>query len=144
MRPSSTLTPCAGEPALSDPAVTGEFASEMASIAHMEHIVPWCSYILRREGRPVGFGGFKGDPDPQGTVEIGYLTFPDHVGQGVASELAGGLLGIAREAGARRVLAHTLPQANASTRVLEKNGFAHIGSAMDEDVGEAWQWERVL
>lgn len=135
------LTPCSNEPELSDPAVTGEFAAEMASLAEIEHVPPFCAYVARRAGVPVGFGGFKGGPDDAGAVEIGYLTFPLHEGQGVATAVAAGLVTIARSHGVATVLAHTMPQANASTRVLEKNGFAHTGSALDDDIGEAWRWE---
>lgn len=135
------LSPCANEPELSDPAVTGEFAAEMASLATIEHVPPFCAYVARDGGVPVGFGGFKGAPDDAGAVEIGYLTFPAHTGRGVATDVAAGLAAIARENGAQLVIAHTLPAANASTRVLEKNGFVHTGSAMDDDIGEAWRWE---
>jgi RimJ/RimL family protein N-acetyltransferase len=139
-----TLTPCANEPELSDPAVTGEFAAEMASLAQVENVPPFCGYVGRQDGVPVGFGGFKGEPDESGAVEIGYLTFPLHVRRGVATQVAAGLVDIARHNGAVLVVAHTMPQRNASTRVLEKNGFAHTGSAMDEDIGEAWRWELAL
>ena len=35
----------------------------------------------------------------------------------------------------RRVIAHTLPQPNASTRVLERVGMAQVGEVMDPDDG---------
>lgn len=139
-----TLSPCANEPELSDPAVTGEFAAEMASLATIEHVPPFCAYVARQGGVPVGFGGFKGLPDAAGTVEIGYLTFPAHTGRGVASAVAAGLVAIARANGAALVIAHTMPQANPSTRVLGKAGFTFTGSAVDEDIGEAWRWELAL
>ena len=138
------LAPCANEPELSDPLVTGEFAAEMASLAEVEQVPPFCAYVARENGAPVGFGGFKGAPDGAGAVEIGYLTFPLNVRRGVATQVAAELVAIARSHGVGMVLAHTLPHANASTRVLEKNGFTHTGSAIDDDIGEAWRWELVL
>jgi RimJ/RimL family protein N-acetyltransferase len=50
-------------------------------------------------------------------------------------ELAEGFAGI-------RVRAHTLPERNASTRILEKLGFERIGQAVDPEVGQVWRWER--
>lgn len=138
------LAPCANEPELSDPAVTGEFAAEMASLATIVHVPPFCGYVARAGGVPVGFGGFKGPPDAAGMVEIGYLTFPLHQGRGVASAVAAGLVAIARDHGVRLVIAHTMPQPNASTRVLARSGFTRTGSAMDEDISEAWRWELSL
>ena len=143
MTPLGNLQPCAGEAELADPAVTGEFAREMASVANAEHVAPWCGYILRRDGVPAGFAGFKAPPDASGTVELGYLTFPAHTGQGVASEIAASLTEIAFAQGAMSVVAHTLPQPNASTRVLEKAGFERAGTGLDDDAGEVWRWERV-
>ncbi len=139
----TTLTPCAGEVELADPAVTGQFASEMAAVAAMPHVPPWCGYIGRRDGHPVGFGGFKSAP-LDGVVEIGYLTFPAHEGTSVATDVTMLMLDVARNSGVSLVLAHTLPEENASTRVLHKCGFVQTGQADDPDEGVIWQWERVL
>ncbi len=134
------LKPCKGEPELTDPAFTGEFAEEMATVAAARHQPPWCGFIAWREGRPLGFGGFKSAPDADGVVEIGYLTFPDHQNAGVATAVTTGLVQIARQFGARTVTAHTLCEPNASTRVLEKNGFVQDGLGEDDDVGTVWRW----
>ena len=42
----------------------------------------------------------------------------------------------------RVVRAHTLPQANASTRVLGKCGFTFTGPVEDPEDGLVWRWER--
>jgi [ribosomal protein S5]-alanine N-acetyltransferase len=42
----------------------------------------------------------------------------------------------------RKVRAHTLPERNASTRVLQKLGFDRIGEAVDPEIGRVWRWER--
>ncbi len=115
----------------------------MSTIAAMPHDPPWCGYIGRREGQAVGFGGFKSLP-VDGVVELGYLTFPAHEGTGVATDITGLMLEIAREDGVTLVLAHTLPEDNASTKVLRKCGFAQAGVADDPDEGVVWRWERVL
>jgi [ribosomal protein S5]-alanine N-acetyltransferase len=137
---ATTLTPCAGEAELADPAVAGQFAGEMAAIAASSHVAPWCGYVARRDGRAVGFGGFKGEP-VDGVVEIGYLTFPPYEGTGVASDVTAQMLNTARDAGAKRVIAHTLPEENASTGVLRHNGFEQTGKAHDPDEGAVWRWE---
>jgi RimJ/RimL family protein N-acetyltransferase len=133
------LRPCAGEPELSDPAVTGEFAEAMAQVACEPQLPPWCGYVGWHGATPQGFGGFKGPP-ADNTVEIGYLTFPAHVGRGVATTIARQLVEIAWANGADAVLAHTLPETNASTRVLEKAGLVRDGWGNDEDVGRVWRW----
>jgi hypothetical protein len=43
---------------------------------------------------------------------------------------------------ARTVRAHTLPERNASVRILEKLGFAHLGQIVDPEDGPVWRWER--
>ena len=139
----TTLTPCAGEAELADPAVTGQFASEMAAVAAMSHVPPWCGYIGRRDGNPVGFGGFKSAP-VDGVVELGYLTFPAHEGTGVATDVTMLMLAVARYGGVTLVLAHTLPEHNASTKVLQKCGFAWVGEIHDPNEGIVWRWERAL
>jgi ribosomal-protein-alanine N-acetyltransferase len=138
------LRPCAAEPELSDPAVTGQFAEQMAALAATEQVPPWCGYIGWREGQPLGFGGFVGQPDDSGAIEIGYLTFPAHEGQGVASAVAAGLVAIARAEAMTAVTAHTLPAENASTAVLRRNGFARDGEAHDPDEGPVWRWRLEL
>ena len=91
----------------------------------------------------VGWGGFKGAPDAAGAVEIGYAVAPSWEGRGVATATVGALL---REAWAapevRRVVAHTLPEPNASVRVLEKFGFVRDGENLDGDVGVVWRFRR--
>jgi hypothetical protein len=38
------------------------------------------------------------------------------------------------------VIAHTLPERNASVRVLEKTGFALDGESTDDDAGTVWRF----
>jgi [ribosomal protein S5]-alanine N-acetyltransferase len=48
----------------------------------------------------------------------------------------------AADQGVRIVRAHTLPERNASTRVLEKCGFEFTGEVVDPEDGPVWRWER--
>ena len=135
-----SLSPCQGEVELSDSAVTGGFAPEMAKISAQEHIPPWCGYIGRCDGVPMGFGGFKGSVDVSDEVEIGYLTFPQYEGQGVATAIAAEMIAIAKREQVAVVSAHTLAEENASTGVLRRNGFIRDGETHDPDEGTVWRW----
>ncbi len=107
---------------------------------------PWRHgfFIVHRGDRAaIGSAGFKGPPDPNGTVEIAYGIAPRFEGQGYATEAAAALVSFAFDAAAvELVCAHTLPTANASTRVLTKCGFRHVASVVDPDDGPVWRWER--
>ncbi len=104
----------------------------------------WGYFALDADTRiVVGSCGFKGSPDDAGDVEIVYLTFPDCEGRGYATEMAKGLVDLAFSSGAvRRVLAHTVPEKSAATRVLEKAGFELLGEHHDVDDGMSWRWVR--
>ena len=107
---------------------------------------PWRHgfFVVHRESRAViGSAGFKGPPDPAGTVEVAYGIVPAFEGRGYATEAAQALVAFAFASGpVRLVRAHTLPEANASTRVLLKCGFCHVGAVLDPDDGPVWRWER--
>ena len=85
-------------------------------------------------------GGFKGGP-VDNKVEIAYFTFPEHEGKGIGTLTCQALVSKAL-AGAPQVeiLARTLPEKNASTRILAKNGFVLSGAVQDPEDGEVWEW----
>jgi GNAT superfamily N-acetyltransferase len=92
----------------------------------------------------VGTCSYKGPPDAEGAVEIAYWTLPVYQGRGYASAMAALLTARAgTPPPARTVRAHTLPERNASVRILEKLGFAHLGQVVDPEDGPVWRWERV-
>ena len=107
---------------------------------------PWIhgfSLVLRENDLVVGKGGFKAPPTPDGVVEIAYVVSPDHQGKGYATEGAAALAAYAFDSGQVQVVrAHTLPEPNASTRVLTKCGFRYIGEAIDPEDGLVWRWEK--
>ncbi len=107
---------------------------------------PWIhgfSMVQRDTGIGVGSCGFKGPPAEDGAVEIAYGVAPDHQGKGYASEAAAALVTFAfGHAEVRVVRAHTLPETNASTRVLTKCGFRHVGEVIDPEDGLVWRWEK--
>ena len=105
----------------------------------------WGAFLAAEPGTRavVGTCAYKGPPDWDGVVEIAYFTFPPCEGRGVATAMAGGLIQRAAASGlVRTVRAHTLPQRNASGRVLEKLGFRFVGEVVDPEDGPVWRWER--
>lgn len=100
--------------------------------------------VVDTEGRSVvGTASFKGPPDADGVVEVAYGIAPPCQGRGYATGAAAALVAFAsRDPRVRLVRAHTLPEPNASTRVLAKCGFVHVGTIVDPDDGPVWRWER--
>jgi [ribosomal protein S5]-alanine N-acetyltransferase len=79
----------------------------------------------------VGWGGFKGPPKA-GTVELGYEIAESRRGRGLATEATRAMLAEAfADDSVTSVIAHTLPERNASSRVLEKTGFRFDGEAQE-------------
>ena len=103
---------------------------------------PWGSYLAHEGAAAVGLCAFKSAPDEAGMVEIAYMTFPAFEGLGHATAMAAALTEIAFAAAAPLVVAHTLPEENASTRALRRNGFALAGEAIDPEDGLVWRWEK--
>jgi RimJ/RimL family protein N-acetyltransferase len=76
-------------------------------------------------------------------VEIAYGIAPEHQGKGYATEAAAALTDYAfRQREVRAVRAHTLPENNASTRVLTKCGFRRVGEVIEPEDGLVWRWEK--
>lgn len=105
----------------------------------------WGSFLVsdRDTRQVVGVCSYKGIPDHKGVVEIAYFTFPLNEGAGYGTAMAAALTEKAADPPAARVVrAHTLPVRNASGRILEKLGFAHLGEVVDPEDGPVWRWER--
>lgn len=102
----------------------------------------WCYLAIhQRDQRLVGFGGYKGAPKDR-QVEIGYCIAPGYRRRGLGLAFARGLAQHAfATAAVDRVLAHTLPEMNPSTRLLQRLGFAHTASPDDPVGGLQWRWE---
>jgi [ribosomal protein S5]-alanine N-acetyltransferase len=96
-------------------------------------------------GQVIGSAGFKGPPDAEGVVEVAYGIVAGWQGKGCATAALSELMAFASADDRVRVLrAHTLPENNASTRVLAKNGFTKLGEVIDPEDGRVWRWERTL
>jgi ribosomal-protein-alanine N-acetyltransferase len=107
---------------------------------------PWrygFALVHSESGLVIGNAGFTGAPDAAGMVEIAYGIVPDYQGRGHATEAANALVAWAAKNGRVRIArAHTLPERNASTRVLEKCGFRHVGALTHPTDGLIWRWEK--
>jgi RimJ/RimL family protein N-acetyltransferase len=92
---------------------------------------PW------ERARVLGVAGFKGPPDAEGEVEIGYSVVASEQRRGVCTEAVAALLAFAfANQSVRFVSAHTLSgdETTASRRVLERAGFAGPISTDEEGV----------
>ena len=102
--------------------------------------LPWVGYFVIRENQIVGSCGFTGQPK-EGKVEIAYWTFKEYEGQGIASFCCKELVLISQQSGpAIIVTAKTAPEHNASTKILQNNGFAFTEIVQDHEIGDAWLW----
>jgi RimJ/RimL family protein N-acetyltransferase len=103
---------------------------------------PWIGYFASINGEEiVGAAGFKGKPK-DGKVEIAYGTFKGHEGKGIGTEICRQLILLALQTDPdTRITARTLPDNQASIRILEKNNFVCLGTVYDEDDGNVLEWE---
>jgi [ribosomal protein S5]-alanine N-acetyltransferase len=97
---------------------------------------PWLA-VDRHTRSLVGSVGFKGRPDENACVEIGYGIEPACRRKGYASEAVPALLDWAWASGVRRVVAECRPDNVASIRVLEKSGMQRTPV-----LGSMLWWER--
>jgi len=101
---------------------------------------PWIGYFVMRDDKVVGVCGFTGQPK-NGKVEIAYGTAKEYEGQGVATFACRQLITLAKTAEPDIIItAKTEPLHNASSKVLERNGFIFTGIVQDEGIGDAWEW----
>jgi len=102
----------------------------------------WSTCLFVDDDPPelVGWGGFKGPPDAEGTVEIGYEIAPARRGRGRATAAAAAMVADSFAAPrVRLVIAHTLPEPNASNHLLEKLGFRFDGDVLERG-RPVWRW----
>lgn len=89
--------------------------------------------------------GFKGVPDSDGSIEIGYGINPAYHGHGYATEMVHAMVSWALgQPAVSRVTAETREDNQASIRVLEKVGFRRIGARLEPEDGPLIIWERTV
>ncbi len=101
---------------------------------------PWIGYFVMQDERVVGVGGFIGKPI-NGKIEIAYGTRKEWKGQGIASFTCSQLIAIVKINDPTVIItAKTSPEHNASTKILQHNGFVFAQITQDDDIGDAWLW----
>jgi ribosomal-protein-alanine N-acetyltransferase len=127
---------------LAGPEVSPEFLDRLNGPAAAD---PWkdgFAVVHVADKTVIGVCSFTGPPDADETVEIAYGIAPGYQNRGHATEAARELIAFAAASGRVRILrAHTLPQHNASTRVLRKCGFTLMGEVTHPEDGVVWRWE---
>lgn len=105
----------------------------------------WWVYLIvyKPSNMLIGSCGYKGEPDSNGCVEIGYEITPTHRAMGLGYETAFALVEHAfKQRGVLKVIAHTLPEESPSVRILERIGFIRTDDNFnDPDEGVLWRWE---
>jgi len=114
--------------------VLGYWAERLDRDPELSGWTSWYWLLAEPERREllIGYGGFKGAPDDDGTVEVGYGVLAPFQRRGIATEAVGALVAwaLAHEQ-VERVIAHTLPELKPSQRVLEKLGFRRMGAGAE-------------
>lgn len=112
---------------------------------HDARLLDWGTRLVRLTdswGPVVAEVGFHGPPDGDGWVEIGYRVVTGYRRRGFAEEASRGLLDWALTRGVAGVRAAITPTNEASARLAQKLGFARVGGAWHEALGEQLIFER--
>lgn len=104
----------------------------------------WWTYLIvsREHQMLIGSCGYKGAPDAEGVVEIGYEIMSTLQNKGLGTEAAGSLITNAfNDPRVTVVRAHTLADENASVKLLKKLHFEQKAKIDDPEEGLLWRWE---
>ena len=125
------------------PEVSGGYLDMLRSSTESDIWRHGFALVDRTDHVVVGNAAFVGPPNRTGEVEIAYAVVPSFEGRGYATQAAAALTQLAlADDRVKTVIAHTLPETNASTRILEKNGFTLAGEIDHPDDGLIWRWEK--
>jgi len=101
---------------------------------------PWICYYVQMENELVGSAGIKGKP-VNGTIEIAYGTMEHQRQKGIGTAICKLLVELSLKTDpAIRITARTLAEENYSTKILRKNSFELLGTVIDAEDGEVWEW----
>ena len=104
----------------------------------------WLTYlsIHKADITLIGSCGYKGQPNENKVVEIGYEIKTEYRNRGLATELTKALvINAFNFESVNSIQAHTQAEVNASTKVLTKCGFQKIAEFEDKEDGTLWKWE---
>ena len=134
-------TPAAGW--LEFPQILPGLLSEMES-GNIDEDWPAFFVIDSEASALIGMGGFKSAPQIS-QVEIGYGIAAAYRNRGVATRFTEWMCKLAFDSGmVTSVIAHTLVEENASSRVLTKAGFSLIGEIAQEGEDTHWRWQKTI
>jgi len=106
-------------------------------------VLNWWIYfiVLQSEKTIIGSCGFKGKPDINGEVEIGYEILKEYRNQGYASETAATLIKFAFEnPEVKKIKASTYSLENASVHVLKNQKMFFETHSYNSLEGDLWHW----
>ena len=102
------------------------------------YVTLW-SAINKKENWMVCEVCFKGEPNSEGEIEIGYGTQPQFQGKGYMNEAVGGMIEWAKkQPKVKSIFAETLKNNIASFTILERNNFVRIG-----ETETLYQWRLI-
>lgn len=112
----------------------------MASVGYHR---PWICYYASLNNQLVGSAAFKGKPK-NNVVEIAYGVFAQFQHRGIGAKICKRLVDLSLQTDPSVIItARTLREENYSVRILRKNKFKFVGTVIDPDDGEVWEWEYV-
>lgn len=108
-------------------AVCEKWLRRYADAQRANGFAPW-TIVHRLEERVIGWGGLNIDPNaPEWGTEVSYFIHPAYQGRGLATEVVQCSLRHGfKEIGLRQIGGFTMPQNQASARVLKKCGFQFL------------------
>ena len=126
--------------AIGDDFIKGLLKNTLEYYNKIGFVMPWISYLVNDNNITIGICSFKGKPI-NNIVEIAYCTHPNYENYGYATKMCKKLIEIVQQENKEiKIIARTLPEINASTKVLMKNGFINNGIILDVDDGEVYEW----
>lgn len=113
---------------------------------HMRKLIvtdpEYAGWYVVADRRLAGICGYKGHPDPEGIVEIGYSVSTPHQRRGTGSAAVKLLVRRAfRDDRVKVVVAETLPSLVASQSVLIRNGFTLVSRRHEDGTGEILRFQ---
>ncbi len=127
---------------LTGPEVSQAFLARLDASAASD---PWrdgFGILHLADNRVIGLCSYGGPPGSDRFVEISYGIVRAYQGRGYATAAAKMLVAEAlAHDSVRGVRAHTMPEPNASTKVLMKCGFKFIEEIRHPEDGLIWRWE---
>ena len=122
-------------PPLNDDASMAWFTNYLESNSNSSGWACWYFLLRMSSGEriAIGNGGFKGKPNNEGIVEVGYSVLEEYQRNGYATEAVRALVqwGFSHTE-VTQIIAHTFPDLKLSIRVLEKSGFTYAGKGVEE------------